>query len=307
MKTDHPWLESALNRLSTAGRIRTVQSVGGGCISPAWKVQNQSSGNDYFIKQNHIDFLDNFHAESDGLRSLSIAAQSVEGVEVPKVLFVGEVEGKSCLVLKWIDSAADPVDEFQYGRAIAKIHVSGGTEDRSIGYSRDNYLGATRQINTLPITKGPQGWIDFVGQQRLGFQIAMAKDGGVASRGLIEAVETTIRGLPCLLEGRRDEIALLHGDLWSGNVLFDVDGNVVLIDPAVYRGCPEAEFGMLKLFDGVGPAFDEGYQSVVMFPEGWQRRVDVYVLYHLLNHLNLFGASYLKQCERLATRLARTS
>lgn len=307
MKRDEHWIESVLSCFSAEVGIHSVQTVGGGCISQAWKVQNDSSGDHYFVKQNHIDLLDNFRAESDGLESLSLAAESVEGLEVPKALFIGEVDDKACLVLKWIDSAADSVNEFQYGRSLAMMHVSGNAEDRSIGYSRDNYLGATHQINTPPTTKSPQGWIDFVAEQRLGYQIAMAKDGGIASGQLIEAVEATIRGLPCLLEGRRDEITLLHGDLWSGNALFDVDGNVVLIDPAVYRGCPEAEFGMLKLFGGVGPEFDRGYQSVIQFPEGWQRRVRVYVLYHLLNHLNLFGASYLNQCERLAIELARTS
>jgi fructosamine-3-kinase len=276
------------------------------------------------VKQNDASFLDNFQAESEGLRSLSDLAQSVDGLEVPLPLFVDEVDGDACLVLKWIESSKERVRDFQYGQAIAKMHAAGIDQGGSIGYERDNYLGASRQINSLPSNTpakaintsakaidtpaeagGNQAWIDFVAENRLGAQIRMARDRNVASNSLVQRVDAVIADLSRLLQGRRDTVTLIHGDLWSGNVLFDIAGNVVLIDPAVYRGCGEAEFGMLKLYGGVGAAFDEGYQSVLDLPDGWQRRTDVYVLYHLLNHLNLFGGGYLNQCEQLAAKLGR--
>jgi len=99
----------------------------------------------------------------------------------------------------------------------------------------------------------------------------------------------------------------LHGDLWSGNVMMDSQGRTVLIDPAVYRGCPEAEWGMIRLFGGVGAGFDEAYQSVYPLADGWQRRAEVYTLYHLLNHLNLFGNAYLAQCEQSARKILLAS
>jgi fructosamine-3-kinase len=108
-----------------------------------------------------------------------------------------------------------------------------------------------------------------------------------------------------LLEGREDQTSLLHGDLWSGNYLCDREGDAVIIDPAIYYGCREAEFGMLRLFGSCPGDFYESYLDTFPLPAGWQRRVSVYVLYHLLNHLNLFGTGYRSQCQRLAAEILR--
>jgi len=96
---------------------------------------------------------------------------------------------------------------------------------------------------------------------------------------------------------------LLHGDLWSGNYLFDTDGNPAIIDPAVYYGCREAEWGMIKWFGGCPAAFERGYQTEWPMPDGWQRRSDIYMLYHQLNHLNLFGSGYADGCRRTAAQI----
>ncbi|MEM9646268.1 MAG: fructosamine kinase family protein, partial [Planctomycetota bacterium] len=106
-----------------------------------------------------------------------------------------------------------------------------------------------------------------------------------------------------LLDGRKRGVSLLHGDLWSGNHLCGPGGEVVLIDPAVHQGCPEAEFGMIELFGSCPPRFYDAYLDTNPFSDGWQRRVRIYVLYHLLNHLNLFGAAYAGQCQTMASKI----
>ena len=106
-----------------------------------------------------------------------------------------------------------------------------------------------------------------------------------------------------LLAGRDDQTSLIHGDLWSGNYLCDSEGGPVIIDPAVYYGCREAEFGMLKLFGSCPNEFYEAYDDVFPRRDGCQRRTDVYVLYHLLNHLNLFGRGYLDHCRQVAAEV----
>jgi fructosamine-3-kinase len=108
-----------------------------------------------------------------------------------------------------------------------------------------------------------------------------------------------------LLAGRDPQTSLLHGDLWSGNYLCDCEDRPVVIDPAVYYGCREAEFGMLRLFGSCPDDFYESYMETFPLPGGWQHRVSVYVLYHLLNHLNLFGSGYHDQCKRLAAEILR--
>ena len=112
--------------------------------------------------------------------------------------------------------------------------------------------------------------------------------------------------MPELLQGRDDETSLLHGDLWSGNYLCDERGEPVVIDPAVYRGCREAEFGMIRLFGACPPTFERAYCDTFPLPDGWHRRVSVYVLYHLLNHLNLFGSGYLGQCHQVTDEILRS-
>ena len=181
---------------------------------------------------------------------------------------------------------------------LAKLHRQ--SRGHEIGWHRDNFLGAAPQPNARC-----DRWAEFVALHRMGHQLRWAINQGHSDELLTRDVNVIIQRMDDLLDGRADETSLLHGDLWSGNYLCDDMGRPVIIDPAVYRGCREAEFGMLKLFGSCPPEFYHAYQTAWPMPEGWERRTDIYVLYHLLNHLNLFGSGYLSQCRSLASSILR--
>ena len=272
----------------------------GGCISDARcvRVRKHDSGEtrELFVKSNDASFVENFQAESHGLKQLADA----NAIRVPSAIKVGVFERQAWLIMQWINEGHRPPDFFdRFAIGLAGLHRN--TIGIETGLDHDNFLGSAPQPN------GPiESWPEFFAERRLRFQIGWASNQGLADAELVEDVERIIVGLPELLEGRDDATSLLHGDLWSGNYLCDDRGDAVLIDPAVYRGCREAEFGMLKLFGGCPARFYEVYQDAFPMPGGWQRRVNVYVLYHLLNHLNLFGRGYHGQCSSLAAKILRT-
>ncbi len=278
------------------GQIIHCQAVGGGCISDAKHVlirETSGSTRSLFVKTNDPSFLDNFQCEADGLSQL----RDAQAIRVPEVVDVFESAGRVWLVSEWIQQGRRGSDFFEnFGRGLADLHRQ--TAGRQIGWERDNYLGAARQINT-PC----DDWPEFVAKFRIGFQIRWACEQGVADSCLQTDCEKIIDRIDQLLQGRDDTVSLLHGDLWSGNYLCDESGQPVIIDPAVHHGCREAEFGMLKLFGSCPREFYEAYQQTWPLPGGWQRRVSVYVLYHLLNHLNLFGTGYLGQCHQTAAAI----
>ena len=274
------------------------ESVVGGCISDARQVvttDREGRRVQWFAKCNAPSFLGNFEAEGDGLTRLA----ATEAIASPKPEAIGVAADRSWLITRWIAQVTPGPDYFeQFGCALAELHRC--TCGASIGLDRDNYLGAARQINQTR-----DRWVDFVAEHRIGFQLRWGMDQRLVDRPLRQACEQIIANLDQLLEGRREETSLLHGDLWSGNYLCNNRGRPVILDPAVYYGCREAEFGMLKLFGSCPPSFYQGYQQVFPLAAGWQRRVNVYVLYHLLNHLNLFGSGYHDQCRAMAVRILR--
>jgi protein-ribulosamine 3-kinase len=281
--------------LADLGSVVACRPVGGGCISHAMQVTLRDRGGeqfDVFVKRNSDSFLENFRCEADGLRRLAAAA----AIGVPQVLRVATSGAHAYLVTQWVELAAKKTTDGHFfeafGRSLAQLHHH--TRGEQIGLDHDNFLGSAKQINTPAAS-----WSEFVQQHRLGFQLRWAVDQHLAGAALQRDVEAVIRRVPQLLAGRDEQTSLLHGDLWSGNYLCDAQGEPVLIDPAVYYGCREAEFGMLKLFGGCPAEFYEAYEAQWPLPQGWQRRAGLYILYHLLNHLNLFGTGYLGQVKEV--------
>jgi len=271
--------------------------VGGGCISQTsrWTLDD---GEQLFAKIETPDRLPMLIAEADGLRALAAAEQ----IRVPQVWAVGSSDdGQVAFLLSEFIVTRAPNRSFYetFGSQLAALHQT-PPQQPGYGWHQDNFLGATPQPNKRQVR-----WVDFVAEQRLGYQLRCLVNQQLGSTGLRNDLKRVISQLDSLLPTSPEPPALLHGDLWSGNYLTDPHRQPVLIDPAVYLGDREAEFGMIELFGSCPPAFYEAYQATYPLRDGWRERTDVYILYHLLNHLNLFGSSYAGQCESLAGRIAR--
>ena len=279
-------ISSASGIRFTAGEHR---SVGGGCINTTAVLEDQ--GRRYFVKLNTAAQLPMFEAESEGLQEIA-ASQSLR---VPQPVCSGVSGPQAYLVLEHIDFAAgdDPGAE-RLGLQLVAMHR---TQQKTFGWRRDNTIGSTPQINT-PGTD----WVDFWQHQRLEYQLRLA-----ASRGhrgdLQRKGERLLSDLALLYTSYSPAPSLLHGDLWSGNVAYDTRAQPVIYDPAVYYGDREADIAMTELFGGFPPRFYSAYRDAWPLDPGYSVRKHLYNLYHVLNHLNLFGGGYRAQAEELMDRL----
>ena len=177
------------------------------------------------------------------------------------------------------------------GRQLAEMHR---VSQESHGWKRDNTIGATHQSN--PLVKN---WCNFYREHRLKFQIDLARKKGLALR----KAEDLLESLPSFFE-ELPEPSLLHGDLWSGNVSFTDLGEPIIFDPATHFGDRECDLAMTELFGGFPIDFYRAYNEVWPLDKRYKTRKDLYQLYHILNHFNLFGSGYAQQCENLISDLA---
>jgi len=266
---------------------RADRAAGGGCINSA-RIIEGSDGRRYFVKTNHTRRLAMFEAEAAGLEAI----RATGAVRAPRPICSGVSGDEAWLVLEYLEmrgrgSAAE------LGRRLAALHRH--TWDR-YGWHRDNTIGSTPQINTAC-----QDWIEFYRTHRLGYQYALAARHG-APRRLIERGERLIAGLDGFFVSYRPVPSLLHGDLWGGNHGY-ADGEPVIFDPAVYYGDREADLAMTELFGGFAGDFYAAYREAWPLETGYRVRKDLYNLYHVLNHFNLFGGGYLGQAERMTDAL----
>jgi protein-ribulosamine 3-kinase len=243
-----------------------------------------------FVKVAALEALPMLEAEAAGLAELAAA----KAVRVPRVRAVGSAAANAFLALEWLAARrADAACERLLGEQLAALHRV--TADR-FGWSRDNTIGSTPQANA------PCGdWTEFFRERRLRPQLALA-----ASRGHAQLQpwgERLIESLPQLLAGHRPQASLLHGDLWAGNWLALTTGEPAIFDPAVYYGDREADLAMTRLFGGFGAAFYRAYEAAAPLPEGAPLRSELYNLYHVLNHANLFGGAYAGQARAMMQRL----
>lgn len=287
-----PWIETVCRAIteSTGTRFTPTGStgVGGGSISQGFRLVG-SDGRHYFVKRNHLRHRAMFEAEAAGLLELARCA----ALRIPEVVVLAD-HGDACfLVLEHLELRGRP-NSVRLGQGIAALHAIQG---HRFGWTQDNFIGSTPQSNT------PEGnWTVFYRDQRLAFQRRLARDNG-ASRKLIDAVARLETELETLLDGHEPAPALLHGDLWSGNWGFDRDGNPALFDPAVYFGDREADLAMMELFGHPGADFFAAYNERLPLDDGYPVRRELYNLYHILNHFNLFGGGYAAQAEGMARRL----
>jgi len=219
-------------------------------------------------------------AEAAGLAELEHA----RALRVPKVLARGETAEVAFLALEWLErGAADEHCEARLGEGLAAQHARSAA---AFGWWRDNTIGSTPQANGCL-----DSWIEFYRERRLRPQLALAVANGFGSL-LREPGERLIEAVPQILGGHRPQPSLLHGDLWGGNWFATKDGEPAVFDPAVYYGDREADLAMTRLFGGFGPAFYRAYEQAAPLPPGAEVRRELYNLYHVLNHANLFGGGY---------------
>ncbi len=251
-------------------QIEDEAPAAGGCIHDCYRVR--IGGEPRFLKTNSADHEQAFAAEADGLRALQSG-----GLRVPAPLGQGVAGGRAYLLLEYLE-LRNTGDFAALGRMLAHAHKQAGPR---FGWHRDNYIGATPQAN---------GWCDdwaqFWWKRRLQPQLELARRNGFE----VEAPA------PDILDGHYPQPSLLHGDLWSGNAGFTAAGPVVF-DPAVYYGDRETDLAMTELFGGFPADFYRAYEKAFPLDESYEKRKPLYNLYHLLNHLNLFGGGYLPQVK----------
>lgn len=278
-------------------RINRRRYISGGDINESY-CMDLSNGEKIFVKKNTIQNYSFFEAEEYGLRMI----ESLGTIRTPKLLGRGIDRGEntSFLVMEMVEASVRHKDFWEvFGQELAAMHrsdvkrfVSAG----AFGLDRDNYIGAGKQINTPK-----DSWIDFFRECRLSVQLKRAEK--YLDRNLLRLSGKLLERLEDRLVEPKNP-SLLHGDLWSGNYIAGTDGKAWLIDPAVYLGHPEADLAMTELFGRFPADFYQTYEEENPLQEGYRDRRDLYNLYHLLNHLNLFGASYLSAVTTIIQRYA---
>lgn len=261
------------------GRVFNIEShhgIGGGCINSASRYSDGTR--EFFIKTNHASRVKMFEAEAEGLGEMASSAT----VRVPEPICYGEHGGQSYIVMEYLDIGGG-ADRRLLGRQLAQMHRV--TSDR-FGWRIENTIGSTPQHN------GPlSDWVDFWRKRRLGFQLELAARKGYGGE-LQRLGERLMEDFPVLFESYRPVPSMLHGDLWSGNYGGLKDGTPVIFDPAFYYGDREADLAMTTLFGGFGADFYAAYNEAWPLDAGYGVRRTFYNVYHIINHLNMFGGGY---------------
>ncbi|RUT79062.1 fructosamine kinase [Ancylomarina longa] len=267
-------------------KISAFKPIAGGSIFNAYQIK-YNDGSFCFLKTSS-DESDIFQKEANGLHEI----QKTGCIRVPEVLMVDQ----SFILLKFIDPGKKKENFFSnFGEQIAKLHSHTSLK---FGYREDNHIGSTIQIN-IAAKNDSLNWADFYYHKRLLYQYKLAEKKGLVRDELKNGFLLLENRIEEILAGSEEKACLIHGDLWYGNFLCDKESNPVLIDPAVYYGHREAELAMTRLFGGFTKDFYEAYNKAKPLPHGYDYRENIYFLYHVLNHLNIFGSSYYPQAVKL--------
>lgn len=269
-------LESILNE-----DILNFSSISGGCIGDSQIVLTKS--NKYFLKTYPNNRSKLLQCEANGLAEIN----KTNSIKTPKVIDVNN----DFLLLEFVEEGrknSQTMSDFGIELAIMHKHTS-----ESFGFYEDNFIGANIQKNI----NLKNNWVEFYWEERLVFQYKLAEKNGYTDSDFRSRFNKLSKNINSILNDSIENPSLIHGDLWSGNYLVDNNSKVVLIDPAVYYGHREAELGMTLLFGGFSSDFYNAYDEEFPLEKNWKYRIDLYKLYHLMNHLNLFGNSYYSQVQ----------
>jgi fructosamine-3-kinase len=271
--------------LKQFGEIISQQPVGGGCINNGM-VLKTSTGDSFFLKTNPAAPTDMFEREAQGLDAVNVPG----GPVIPKPYFYGV----DFLLMEDLAPAPRSAHYWEdFGRSLATLHNQRGVQ---FGFEADNYIGSTPQPN--PWT---EDGFEFFSQSRLLYLANLASEKRLLSQHDREKVLTLTSRLRSLVPEQPP--SLLHGDLWSGNAMTNPHGDPAMIDPAVHYGWAEAELAMTSLFGSFPTRFYHAYEQLHPLEPGYQDRFPIYNLYHLLNHLVLFGRGYLGQVQSILHRI----
>jgi len=262
-----------------------IEPVTGGCIGNTGRLFTNDDS--YFAKWGPSHISRTFPAEKRGLEELRSSARLIR---IPQLIGMCEsADGTGILVMEWIHSRPMTSSTWSsLGRGLAELHRCNMAQ---FGFEADNYIGSTVQENNID-----ESWPAFFRQRRLLFQADLARANNLWPSSWNSGFDRLCNHLDGLLPGN-PEASLVHGDLWAGNVLADSGGNPVLVDPAIYYAHREVDLAMSSLFGSFPSDFYRTYEEEWPLEEGYHSRKEIYNLFHLINHLNLFGESYASSVE----------
>ena len=273
-------VQTAVRKVAGDGvSVQGVKRLSGGTINQSFHV-SLDSGKELFIKHTPDDACcpGMFEAEA---AALALIAKS-GALRVPDTLYADE----HCLVQAMFQQGHRAQDwHEQIGRGLAELHRR--VQAQGFGFERDNYLGTSPQSN-----RSCDSWLDFWRDRRLEPQISRLHRMLGHDDALLQTLSRLGARLDTYLAAWAEPPVFIHGDLWSGNATADENGSPIVFDPAAYFASREAEFGMMRLFGGFGPRTEAAYAEIWPFESGFETRVEIYRLYHIVNHLIIFGQSY---------------
>lgn len=273
-------MQELLSHISerTGEKIVSRQAVSGGSISSAYLLETKERR--YFLKINPEPFaLNMFRTEKAGLETI----EKTKTISVPHVHLTEEFRGDAYLLMDFIESKTPSITDFgKLGCRLAEMHQ---IKTDTFGFEMDNYIGKLPQSN-----KKQTNWSEFYWEERIRPQLKMAYDKQLLNKREIPSEERAVSVFEELLGNPTP--SLIHGDLWAGNYLISTSGEPYLIDPAVYFGDPMVDIAMSSLFGGFNQEFYNSYHDILPKSQNYESQIDLYQLYFLLVHLNLFGSAY---------------
>jgi len=270
-------------------QFESATPITGGDISAAFKLD--CGGQRFFVKLNSADRLAMFEQEATMLEQLGRSCP----LRVPQPIATGVTADRAYAVMEFVRFSGDTqLPAVSLAQGLAQLHQH---NDNNYGWPVDGYLGHSRQLNGRS-----DNWCEFWRAQRLGFQLRLAKRNGLSphTTARLELLSDELDGL---LGGYNPTPALLHGDLWHGNCGVDEAGKPVIFDPASYFGDPEADLAMTEVFGGFPESFYQAYWQVHPRAAEYEVRSQLYQLYHVLNHFNLFGGLYANRADTMVGTL----
>ncbi len=262
-------------------RTQTKSAARGGCIHQSYVIEGDHFA--YFVKVNHASALELFEAEAAALRAI----HSSSVIRVPEPLGTGQIDGHAFLIMERLQLTRGRNENWQQlGQQLAALHQSSADH---FGWHRDNFIGSSPQYNSWT-----DNWADFFKEQRLRPQLEMLQSSGIR----LQQQEALFDSIDERLKTHAPLPSLLHGDLWSGNTGFLSDGTPVIYDPACYYGDRETDLAFSELFGGFPDSFYKAYSASWPLLPGYETRKPLYILYHLLNHAQLFGGNYIRQAQQ---------